>query len=74
MKAYGSKGLKDLSDSVGAVQSAEDSSCSLCGLADSDSPGPLRSLNTWQGEPLEKPLNGVYNDWPVGYQPGTPQR
>ena len=23
-----------------------------------------------QGEPLEKPLNGVYYDWPVGYQPG----
>lgn len=23
-----------------------------------------------QGQPLEKPLNGVYYDWPVGYLPG----
>ena len=23
-----------------------------------------------QGQPLQKPLNGVYYDWPVGYQPG----
>jgi predicted CXXCH cytochrome family protein len=23
-----------------------------------------------QGQPIEKPLNGVYYDWPVGYQPG----
>jgi len=23
-----------------------------------------------QGEPLQKPLNGVYYDWPVGYLPG----
>jgi hypothetical protein len=23
-----------------------------------------------QGQPLESPLNGVYYDWPVGYQPG----
>jgi predicted CXXCH cytochrome family protein len=23
-----------------------------------------------QGEPLQKPLSGVYYDWPVGYQPG----
>ena len=23
-----------------------------------------------QGQPLETPLNGVYYDWPVGYQPG----
>ncbi|HEX5048800.1 MAG TPA: cytochrome c3 family protein [Gammaproteobacteria bacterium] len=23
-----------------------------------------------QGQPKEKPLNGVYYDWPVGYQPG----
>ncbi len=23
-----------------------------------------------QGQPLEKPLQGVYYDWPVGYQPG----
>jgi predicted CXXCH cytochrome family protein len=24
-----------------------------------------------QGQPLTKPLNGVYYDWPVGYQPGA---
>ena len=23
-----------------------------------------------QGQPLQKPLNGVYYDWPVGYEPG----
>jgi len=23
-----------------------------------------------QGQPLEKPIEGVYYDWPVGYQPG----
>ena len=23
-----------------------------------------------QGQPLQKPINGVYYDWPVGYQPG----
>ena len=23
-----------------------------------------------QGEPLENPINGVYYDWPVGFQPG----
>jgi predicted CXXCH cytochrome family protein len=23
-----------------------------------------------QGQPLEKPLDGVYYDWPVGYEPG----
>ena len=23
-----------------------------------------------QGQPHEKPLNGIYYDWPVGYQPG----
>src|ERR1700748_191682 len=23
-----------------------------------------------QGRPLQKPLNGVYYDWPVGYEPG----
>ncbi|MCP5110602.1 MAG: cytochrome C, partial [bacterium] len=23
-----------------------------------------------QGHPVEKPLNGVYYDWPVGYEPG----
>ncbi len=23
-----------------------------------------------QGQPLQKPINGVYYDWPVGYEPG----